>query len=172
MGARGAKVKESLRGGTSPFVGLRLRSGDDPSEIRIFRGVAAPIRRFALLALSATRLALTDAVLLLLLSLALGERHTPSVHSLFGSLAFVHDHRSEPVNAGVLAELPQRLGLDLPDPLAREVEETPDLLQCALGISSDAEAHAQNLLFAGAQRAQHPPRLLLHLCCYRAIDRR
>jgi hypothetical protein len=39
-------------------------------------------------------------------------------------------------------QLPQRLGLDLPDTLARHVELLADFFQRVIGIHANAEPHA------------------------------
>src|SRR5471032_631529 len=54
-----------------------------------------------------------------------------------------------------MPQLAQRLGLDLPDALAGDFEVLADLFQRVVGLLADAEAHAQDLLFARRQRRQH-----------------
>jgi len=48
-----------------------------------------------------------------------------------------------------MLELAQRLGLDLPDALARHAELLPDFLQRVIGVHADAESHSEHALFAG-----------------------
>lgn len=57
--------------------------------------------------------------------------------------------------AGVL-ELAKRLGFDLANPLAGDVELLPNLLQRVIGIHPDPETHAQNALFPRCQGRQNP----------------
>src|SRR5690349_2152976 len=52
-----------------------------------------------------------------------------------------------PRTARVL-ELPERLGLDLPDAFAGDRELLPDFLQRVVGVHADAEAHAQHALLS------------------------
>src|SRR5262245_8937017 len=59
-----------------------------------------------------------------------------------------------------MAELAQRLGLDLADALARHREVLADLLQRVLAAVGQAEAQAQHLLLARRERVQHLVRLL------------
>ena len=47
-----------------------------------------------------------------------------------------------------MLQLPQRLGLDLPDPLTRDRELVPDLLERVVGVHADSEAHSQHALLA------------------------
>src|SRR4029079_19104609 len=61
---------------------------------------------------------------------------------------------------GQMAELPQRLRLDLPDALARHVEARPDLFERMVGTLADPEAQAEDLLLARGERRQHAPGLI------------
>ena len=54
-----------------------------------------------------------------------------------------------------MTQLAQRLGFDLTDALARDVELLADLFQGVVGIHLDAEAHAQYLGFARRQGVEH-----------------
>ena len=54
-----------------------------------------------------------------------------------------------------MLQLPQRLGLDLPNALARQRELLADHCQRVVGVHADAEAHAQNALLARRQRRQN-----------------
>jgi hypothetical protein len=51
-----------------------------------------------------------------------------------------------------VAELPERLRLDLADALARDVEARADLFERVIGALADAEAKPQDLLLAGRER--------------------
>src|SRR5450755_2521311 len=55
-----------------------------------------------------------------------------------------------------MLQLPQRLGLDLPNTLSGHTELLPHLFQRVVGVHADAEAHAQDAFFARGQRRQHP----------------
>src|SRR5882672_7507778 len=57
-----------------------------------------------------------------------------------------------------MLQLPQRLGLDLADALARHRKLLADFFQRVVGIHADAEAHAQHALLARRERGQHPRR--------------
>jgi hypothetical protein len=52
-------------------------------------------------------------------------------------------------------QLAQRLGLDLPDPLARDREILSDFFQSVLAAVLQAEAHLDDFLFARRERLQH-----------------
>src|SRR4029453_9401409 len=71
-----------------------------------------------------------------------------------------------------VTQLPERLRLDLPDPLARHVEGPADLLERVLGAVAHAEAHLQHLLLARRERLQDPPRLVLQVRNENRVDRR
>ena len=58
---------------------------------------------------------------------------------------------SQLARATGMLELPQRLGLDLADALARHRELLADLFQRVIGVHADAEAHAQHALLAWRQ---------------------
>src|SRR5688572_19773233 len=62
-----------------------------------------------------------------------------------------------------VAELPQRLGFDLPDALAGDREALADLFQRVLAAIADAEPHFDHLLLARRQRLQYRLRLLLEV---------
>jgi hypothetical protein len=47
-----------------------------------------------------------------------------------------------------MLQLPQRLGLDLPDAFAGDAELLADFLERVIGVHADAEAHSQHALFA------------------------
>src|SRR6476646_1879742 len=58
-----------------------------------------------------------------------------------------------------MAQLAERLRLDLADTLARDLEVLADLFERVVALLADAEAHAQDLLLARRERLQHLPRL-------------
>src|SRR5919108_4217660 len=58
-----------------------------------------------------------------------------------------------------VAELAERLGLDLADALARDREILTDLLQRMLAAVGQTEAEAQHLLLAGGEGVQYLVRL-------------
>src|SRR4051794_5996164 len=68
-------------------------------------------------------------------------------------------------------ELPERLGLDLPDALAGDRELLADLFQRVVGVHADAETHAQHSLLAGRQCRQHPGRGLAQVGQGRGLER-
>src|SRR5262249_12466078 len=70
-----------------------------------------------------------------------------------------------------MLELAQRLGLDLPDALARHRELLADLFQRVVGIHADAEAHAQHALFAWRQRRQDAGGRFAQIGLNRGVDR-
>src|SRR3989304_5250102 len=53
-----------------------------------------------------------------------------------------------------VAELPERLCFDLPDPLARHGEVLADLFQGVLAAVGEAEAEAEHLLLARRERVE------------------
>src|SRR5256886_8083754 len=69
--------------------------------------------------------------------------------------AFLVQEALQPLGSGWVAQLAQRLGLDLPYALARDVELLADLLQRVVGGHLDAEAHAQPLGLARRERVEH-----------------
>src|ERR1700687_3972680 len=78
----------------------------------------------------------------------------------------------EVARAPSLAQLAQRLGLYLTNTFARDGELLADLFEGAVGLLADAEAHAQDLLFAWRQRRQYLARLLAQVAADRRLDRR
>src|SRR4029077_832321 len=62
-----------------------------------------------------------------------------------------------------VAELPERLRLDLSDPLAGDVEGAADLFQGVLRAVADAKPHLQDLLFPRRQGLQDPAGLILEI---------
>src|SRR5713101_4160228 len=61
------------------------------------------------------------------------------------------------------AELPQRLGLDLPDPLARDIELLADLFKRVLALAADAEAQPDDLLLSRREGLQDADGLGAHV---------
>src|SRR5436190_21607392 len=59
-----------------------------------------------------------------------------------------------------IAELPERLRLDLADALTRQVEALADLLERVVRRLADAEAHADHLLLARREAAERVRDLL------------
>ena len=59
-----------------------------------------------------------------------------------------------------VAQLAERLGLDLADALAGDREALADFLERVLALVTDAEAQAQNLLLLGRERAEGPLHLI------------
>src|SRR5512133_1812535 len=66
----------------------------------------------------------------------------------------------QPLRARGVAQLPERLRLDLADALARHLEVLPDLLERVVALLADAEAHAEDLLLARREGGEHLPGLL------------
>src|SRR5262245_11781855 len=71
-----------------------------------------------------------------------------------------------------VAQLPQRLRLDLSNSLPGHVERTSDFLERVLGAVADSEAHLEDLFLAGGQRLQHAARLVLEIRDQHRVDRR
>src|SRR6266496_1976524 len=84
-----------------------------------------------------------------------GTRRASLYHTLLAL-----DEALEALGARRVPELPQRLRLDLPDPLARDLEVLADLLERVVALLADAEAHPEHLLLARRERGEHLPRLL------------
>src|SRR4026207_106417 len=70
-------------------------------------------------------------------------------------LSLLVEEALQPLGARRVAQLAQRLGLDLAYALARDVELLADLLERVVGRHLDAEAHAQHLGLAWRQRVEH-----------------
>src|SRR6185312_4185611 len=56
----------------------------------------------------------------------------------------IHQEAAQLLAAARVAQLAQRLRLDLADALARDIELLADLFERVVGIHVDAEAHAQH----------------------------
>src|SRR4051812_19105140 len=65
------------------------------------------------------------------------------------------DERLEALRARRVPQLTQRLGFDLPDPLARDLEVLADFLERVVRLLADPEPHAQHLLFTRGERGEH-----------------
>ena len=68
-------------------------------------------------------------------------------------------------------QLPERLGLDLADALARHRELLTDLFQRVVGIHADAEAHAKNALLARREQGERARGGLAQVRLDSGIDR-
>src|SRR3984893_5331722 len=71
--------------------------------------------------------------------------------------------RSQLATARRVAQLPQRLGLDLPDTLAGDREGLSDFFQCVLAAVADPKTHLDDALFARRQGLQDRLGLLLQV---------
>src|SRR2546423_6242872 len=69
--------------------------------------------------------------------------------------ALALEEASQLLGARRVAELAQRLRLDLADALARDVELLADFLERVVGVHLDAEAHAQHLRLARREGIEH-----------------
>src|SRR3954454_9853381 len=81
------------------------------------------------------------------------------------------EERTELLRARRMAQLAERLRLDLADALARHVERAADFFERVLGAVADAEAHLEHLLLARGERAEDLVRLLFQICDDHVIDR-
>src|SRR6202158_144746 len=91
--------------------------------------------------------------------------------SYLGSRLLAFHEALEVARAPNLAQLAQRLRLDLANPFARDGEQLADLFEGAVGLA-DAEAHPQDLLFAWRQRRQDLAHQLAEIAPDRRLDRR
>src|SRR5690348_17061229 len=80
------------------------------------------------------------------------ESRVPSPES---RLLLEIEERAKLFAARRMPQLAQRLGLDLADALAGDVELLANFFQGVVGVHVDAEAHAQHLGFARGQARQH-----------------
>src|SRR5262249_55507991 len=71
-----------------------------------------------------------------------------------------------------MAELAERLGLDLANALAGHREALADLLERVLALVADAEPEAQDLLFLGRERAEGALHLVRQVLADQAVVRR
>src|SRR6185369_3332632 len=80
--------------------------------------------------------------------------------------------RAQLVRAARMLELPDRLGLDLADPLAGDVELLADFLERVVGRHLDAEAHPKHLRLARRQRVEDVLDDVAQARLHRRLDRR
>src|SRR5690606_4324674 len=73
--------------------------------------------------------------------------------------------------AARVLELPQRLGLDLADTLARDRELLADFLERVIGVHADAEAHAQHAFLARGEAGEDAGDRFLEVRLDRSVDR-
>src|SRR5882724_6543770 len=85
---------------------------------------------------------------------------TRSVQPATRRAGLVLDEAAKALRARRVAQLAQRLGLDLADALAGHLEILAHFLEGVVGLLADAEPHAKHLLFARGERRQHFPGLL------------
>ena len=76
-------------------------------------------------------------------------RATPPGAARHAPALLVLDERAEIAPAQGMAQLAERLGLDLPDPLSRDREALAHLFQRVLALLADPEAQAQDFLLLG-----------------------
>src|SRR5712692_5800166 len=70
------------------------------------------------------------------------------------------------------AELPQRLDLDLPDPLARDIELLTDLFKRVLALAADAETQPDDLLLSRREGLQDADGFVAHVPFVDGVHRR
>src|SRR6202000_551660 len=68
-----------------------------------------------------------------------------------GVLVLLVEEGAQMLASRRVAQLAQRLGFDLTNPLAGDIELLADFLEGVVGIHVDAEAHAQDLGFTGSE---------------------
>src|SRR6185312_15220429 len=78
------------------------------------------------------------------------------------------EEASELARAARVLELPERLGFDLADALARHRELLAHFFERVVGVHADAEAHAQHALLARRERGEDARRGLAQI----GLDRR
>ena len=88
-----------------------------------------------------------------------------------GTPALCIEEAAQFARAARVLELPERLGLDLPDALAGDRELLTDLFQSVVGVHADAEAHAQHALLARRQRGQDAGRRLAQIGLDGGVER-
>src|SRR3954449_10938174 len=79
---------------------------------------------------------------------------------------------AETLRLGQRLELLQRVVLDLPDPLARDVERAPDLLERPRASAGEPEAHLDDLALALRQGRQRAAAFLLAVVLRGDLERR
>src|SRR5579864_1414759 len=70
------------------------------------------------------------------------------------------------------AQLPQRLGFDLPDALAGDVELLPDFFQRVLALAADAETQPDYFFFLRRQRLENACRFAADVSFDHGVYRR
>src|SRR5580704_9945470 len=80
--------------------------------------------------------------------------------------------RLQLARTGGMTQLAQRLGLDLPDAFASDLEALADLFECVLGAVLKTEAHLDDPLFARRQRAKNLRGVLLQVHANDGVGRR
>src|SRR5579862_7764511 len=70
-----------------------------------------------------------------------------------------------------MPQLPERLGLDLPNPLTGHRELQSDFLERVVAVRAKAKAHAQHALFTRGQRGEYPRCGLAQVRLDRSVDR-
>src|SRR5438128_7368566 len=93
-------------------------------------------------------------------------------HETSDELGAAFEERLELAAPRRVAQLAQRLGLDLADPLARHREVLADLLEGVLAAFADAEAHLDHLLLARRQRLEDRFRLFAQVQVDHRVRRR
>src|ERR1043165_2786518 len=84
----------------------------------------------------------------------------------------VLDERLEALAARRVAQLAERLRLDLADALAGDLEVLADFLERVIALLADAEAHAEDLLLARRERREHLAGLVREVDADDALARR
>src|SRR3989338_5136787 len=92
--------------------------------------------------------------------------------SLFQRSPLTFHEALEPLRAARVAQLAQRLGLDLADALARDRELLPHFFKRVVRLLSYAETHSQHLLLARGEGRQHLLGLLLEVDIDHGVRRR
>src|ERR1700751_2390529 len=91
---------------------------------------------------------------------------------LYDGRLFAFHETLQVARAPGLTQLPQSLGFNLANSLARNRELLPNLFKCVISFLSNPKAHPQNLLFARGQSSQHLTGLLPEIPLDRSLDRR
>src|SRR6185437_608012 len=81
------------------------------------------------------------------------------------------EEASELARAARVLELPERLGFDLADALARHRELLADFFERVVGVHADAEAHPEDALLARGERGEDARRRLAEVRLDRRIQR-
>jgi len=78
----------------------------------------------------------------------------------------------EPAGTGGVAELAQRLGLDLTDALASNGKDLADFFESVLAAAIETETHLDDAFFARSKRAEHVSHLLFQVEADGGVRRR